>query len=342
MELNNTPREDSKVFISYSRKDISFAKSIVSHLIDHVGIVPWIDMSGIESGSQSFINELVKAIDSAEVIVFLLSHNSIQSPVAQQEVQYARNTGKRVCPVLIDTKECISGWFLFTFGVTNYIDYFNPREREKFFVDLRQWFGTSPNNPTAEIGMSQIEAEMMVAGLCIGATNHIPPENILDNYKSYLYLEPIDNWLAYYRIGHDLSKDCKDLEGGNEFAILAFSRSFECSFPEHQMNMKARAIIMRGAIKRRIEDYDGALQDTTIGLKIAKELDNAQYELEYAHYNLARIAIAKQDYRQCVTELSSVKALAPGFRYNSYIDSICRDYPELDLKDILPPLTTEQ
>ena len=325
--------KQSRIFISYSVKDISFAKSIVLHLKEETGIDPWIDLSGIMSGDK-FINVLVKAIDQADIVVFLLSHNSINSTFAQKEVQYANNTHKRLCPVLIDTKDCISGWFLFMFGETDYIDYFDPLKRNKFFDNIREWLGLEVQKKNIQIGMSDIEAEELSVSISVGASQNLPPEYLLLKYKDFLFRKPEDNWTVYFRIGSELAKNCREIEGGNEFAILAYSRAFECSFDSSCQNMKARALILRGSVKRRIGDLEGALQDLTIGEKMVAGLEKNDIEMELVSYNLAILSALNKDFEACKCQIANLKHYCRDYMLKSYLDSIIQvasDFPKSEI-----------
>lgn len=325
--------KQSQIFISYSRKDISLAKSIVSHITEETGIIPWIDLTGITSGDE-FTNVIIEAIDQAEIVVFLLSHNSIDSLFAKREVQYAYNKHKRLCPVLIDTKECISGWFLFMFGVTDYIDYYDPFQRNKFFDNLRGWMGLDAPQKKAQIGMSDVDAEMLSVSISVGASHHLPPEELVTVYRDFLFRMPVDNWVVYFRIGSELAKQCSDVEGGNEYAILAYSRALECSFEDRYQFMKARALIMRGSVKRRVDDLKGALQDVTIGMRIAEHLDKNNTELELASYNLAMIAAMNKDYEECKRQIGMLKQHCRDYMLKSYLNSIAQIAPDFPINEL--------
>lgn len=325
--------QQSRIFISYSRQDVSLAKSVVSHITEETGLDPWIDLSGIMSGDQ-FINALTNAIDQADIVVFLLSHNSINSSYAQREVQYAYNKQKRVCPVLIDTKDCISGWFLFMFGVTDCIDYFNPIERNKFFDNLRDLLGLKAPKQRAQIGLPDVDAEQLSVSLSVGASHHLPPDELVSLYRNFLFCKPVNNWNVYFRIGSELAKNCQEVEGGNEFAILAYSRAFECEFESKYQNMKARALIMRGSVKRRMSDLKGALQDVTIGKRMAEHLDNNKTEMELATYNLAMIAAINNDYEECKRQIEILKQCCRDFMLSSYLKSISKAAPEFPINEV--------
>ncbi len=98
----------SRLFISYSRKDLKEASDIVSRIQKEYGIDAWIDLKGIESGKQ-FISVIVSAIDDSYSVLFLLSSNSLQSAFCKNELTYAHLCGKRIFMLSIDGTQR-EGW----------------------------------------------------------------------------------------------------------------------------------------------------------------------------------------------------------------------------------------
>ena len=88
------------VFISYSRRDLQQVIAIRDDLKELSRIDSWIDLKGIESGEQ-FINVIIKAIDEAKVVLFMISEASMQSEYTKKEVMYAKNIGKKVVCVVL-------------------------------------------------------------------------------------------------------------------------------------------------------------------------------------------------------------------------------------------------
>ena len=130
----------AEIFISYSRKDISKAKKIKEEIEKITSVSCWMDLDGIESGSQ-FEDVIISAIDNARLVVFLLSDNSMQSKWTKDEVRYAYETKKKIIPVNIDN--CTpSGWFLFKFSGYDVIDYSEPHQKQKFYNDMSEWIGS--------------------------------------------------------------------------------------------------------------------------------------------------------------------------------------------------------
>ena len=114
----------NNIFISYSRRDFDEVKELYNTIKSRIkGINIWFDITGIESGDE-FDEKIINAIDNSEIVLFALSDNSINSKWTKDEVMYAKNTGKRVVPVLLKGGQ-LKGWFLFNFGRIDCIDLSN-------------------------------------------------------------------------------------------------------------------------------------------------------------------------------------------------------------------------
>ena len=94
----------AKVFISYSRKDIKFAKRLTGEL-KKSDLNFWIDWEGIPPTVDWWM-EIEKGIEEADIFLFLLSPDSSKSEVCQREIDHAVKNGKRLIPFVIrETKE---------------------------------------------------------------------------------------------------------------------------------------------------------------------------------------------------------------------------------------------
>ena len=133
-----------EVFISYSRRDLQQVIEIRDELKEVSQVDSWIDLKGIESGEQ-FVNVIIKAIEEAKVVLFMISETSMRSEYTKKEVMYAKNIGKKVVPVILDNSK-LSGWFLFEFGVVDYVNIHDSRQRQKFHENLRSWLGLEDND----------------------------------------------------------------------------------------------------------------------------------------------------------------------------------------------------
>jgi len=93
----------AKVFISYSRKDIDFAKRLTAEL-QKSEFDFWIDWEGIPP-TVDWWREIEKGIEEADAFLFLISPDSANSKFCRQEIDHAVKNGKRLLPLVIrDTK----------------------------------------------------------------------------------------------------------------------------------------------------------------------------------------------------------------------------------------------
>jgi len=88
------------VFISYSRKDIAFARLLYDSLKEHQ-LQTWIDWEDIPP-SADWLAEVYEAIEQADTFIFIISEHSVTSEVCGLEIQHAAAHGKRVIPVVVN------------------------------------------------------------------------------------------------------------------------------------------------------------------------------------------------------------------------------------------------
>ena len=126
------------VFISYSRRDYEDVNSFVALLQNRIpGLKCWFDLTGIESGDE-FGDKIVSAIDNSSHVLFMVSESSMESTWTKKEVTYAKNTGKRVIPILLKDSK-IKGWFLFEYGTVDSIDSTDSKQIDKLVNNLSKW-----------------------------------------------------------------------------------------------------------------------------------------------------------------------------------------------------------
>lgn len=137
------------VFISYSRKDFDEVSSLIEAVRTEIpDLSVWFDVTGIESGDE-FEDKIISAIDKSSYVLFALSENSLDSQWTKDEVMYARNTGKKVIPILLKGAQ-LKGWFLFKFGRIDCIDSSDEVQMKKLMRDLSRWVGLPLRNPGEE------------------------------------------------------------------------------------------------------------------------------------------------------------------------------------------------
>ncbi len=114
------PRDAVKdVFISYSRRDMAFARRLVDQLTD-LGLDSWVDWAGIPF-SAAWLEEIRSGIDEAQNFVFLITPDSLRSRVCHLEIEYARQTQKRIIPIFrreLDLQALDDFWNSVEWGAT--------------------------------------------------------------------------------------------------------------------------------------------------------------------------------------------------------------------------------
>jgi len=87
------------IFISYSRRNIDFARKIINRLMTYNKDV-WIDWEGIPLSAPNWWEEIKAGIESADSFIFIISPDSMASVVCNMELDYALELGKRVIPIV--------------------------------------------------------------------------------------------------------------------------------------------------------------------------------------------------------------------------------------------------
>ena len=93
----------SDLFISYSRKDIAYARLLHKALKEN-DLETWIDWQDIPPSSE-WLKEVYTAIEEANTFIFILSSSSALSEICILEIDHARKNNKRIVPIVIDDVE---------------------------------------------------------------------------------------------------------------------------------------------------------------------------------------------------------------------------------------------
>jgi hypothetical protein len=88
----------SDIFISYSRRDQAFVRSLHDRLAAEKREV-WVDWEDIPPSAE-WLAEIERAIESADTVVFVISPDSVQSKTCRHECDHAVKMGKRLVPVV--------------------------------------------------------------------------------------------------------------------------------------------------------------------------------------------------------------------------------------------------
>ena len=89
----------AKVFVSYSRKDIDFAKRLTVEL-QKSELDFWVDWEGIPP-TVDWWKQIEKGIEEADAFLFLISPDSAKSKVCGLEIDCAVKNGKRIIPIVV-------------------------------------------------------------------------------------------------------------------------------------------------------------------------------------------------------------------------------------------------
>lgn len=92
-----------QLFISYARADSRVVDQMVEQ-IEGAGHQVWIDRSGIQPGSQ-WSEIIVEAVESADLVLAILSINSVNSDNVRREIDLAVSAKKRIMPISIEEVE---------------------------------------------------------------------------------------------------------------------------------------------------------------------------------------------------------------------------------------------
>lgn len=123
----------SSIFISYSRKDEVFARRLAASLSD-MGVDVWIDVDDIPVGKK-WSSAIQRGLDSADLMILVISPDSMASQNVEDEWQYFLDNGKTVVPVLARPTK-----IHFQLNRVQYVD-FNSHEYPLAFEQLVRKLG---------------------------------------------------------------------------------------------------------------------------------------------------------------------------------------------------------
>ncbi len=130
------------VFISYARADDAKNSDNLNPIddittrLDQAGLSYWIDREGKYVG-ENYLREIEKGISSSEVVIFVLSKNSVNSKWAVREISLAAEEGLKIYQICLDNTPIPKGGGLrLALAGTDKIEYFDAKNREKRMSDL--------------------------------------------------------------------------------------------------------------------------------------------------------------------------------------------------------------
>lgn len=126
---------DHRIFISYARKDATFALQLANDLKSQ-GYKAWIDQVDIPPGAR-WDDEIKIALTESFSLIVVLSSSSVESQNVQDEVAYAIDRQKKIIPVKI--KDCETPFRLLRFQFIDFAkDYDTAFNRLMLALDQKQ------------------------------------------------------------------------------------------------------------------------------------------------------------------------------------------------------------
>ena len=126
----NTGQAKTKVFISYSRRDRTFADGL-ANLLEKKDIKVLIDRKDIIPG-EPWEPRIYNLINKADTVIFIITTASVSSPICKKEVAYADGLNKRFIPMLRGDPVDQSGQYLDVPEALARINYINATPNSDF------------------------------------------------------------------------------------------------------------------------------------------------------------------------------------------------------------------
>ena len=129
-----------KIFISYSRKDIDFARKLAGNL-EQAGYDVWWDLTDLRGGDD-WVRQIPAAIKDSQFVIVVLSPNSVVSEWVEKEYTQALSLRKKIIPVML-TAITVP----FALNTINYLN-FALGEYQDNFKKLLEALGFTGEPPT--------------------------------------------------------------------------------------------------------------------------------------------------------------------------------------------------
>ena len=135
------------IFLSYTRDDLTIVEKEIKPMLESIkGADCWFDFECIETGADSFKDEIIKGIEESFIFIFVMSQNVMSKDWPFKEFHHAeklknedKSSSRKVVWLKIDDAE-ISGHFAPYKGTfKDIISWNKPRELEKMKTDIRRW-----------------------------------------------------------------------------------------------------------------------------------------------------------------------------------------------------------
>lgn len=286
-------------FISYSRRDLNFAKKLYDALRQRRREA-WVDLEGIEP-SEEWLNKLYTAIDTSQVFVFVISDDSLRSSHCEDELRRALENNKKLIPILyreVDTAKVPPSiaklqWISFL-DESQFEARFDDliraidtdlewnREHTRLLVRAREWDQKNRDRSYALRGKDLRDAEQWLLG----------SGKSTDRQPSALQTEYIGASALLQKRSRNLL-----LAGVSAAAVIAAVLALVAFYQRHQAQENARQALSRLLASHATNDVDRNLNLTTL-LAIAGYQQAPTFEARQALWTVthARPHLAKYFY----------------------------------------------
>ena len=136
----------TKIFISYSRKDIDFARKLAGDL-EKAGYDVWWDLTDLRGGDD-WPRVIPAAIESSQFVIVVLSPNSAASDWVEKEYTQALSLRKKIIPIMLARTS-----IPFSLNTINYVD-FTGEDYAASLTNLLTTLGYSGEMPVAPVKTS--------------------------------------------------------------------------------------------------------------------------------------------------------------------------------------------
>ncbi len=156
----------AKVFISYSRKDLSFVEQLATDL-KKAGLDVWYDVSSLGGGARWRV-EIEAAIKNSQFVIVVLSPDSIASEWVEREFLFASKLERKIIPLMYRSCELTLNYL-----DLNYIDVQNENYDQNFDELLKALRAdeTKTASPVTEVKRPfKLKTEYVVAIIGSSAT----------------------------------------------------------------------------------------------------------------------------------------------------------------------------
>jgi formylglycine-generating enzyme required for sulfatase activity len=193
----------TQIFVSYSRKDLTFIERLAADLKKYQFKV-WYDLSNLEGGSRWY-KAIEQAIKDSQYVMVLLSPDAIASEWVNDEVAFARTHKKKIIPLYY--RPCELG---LVYVSLNYIDVQGQNYSANFDKILRALNVSTVGRdsiPTPPAAPKQSQAESLTYGNKLTLSNgmelmRVPAGEFImgDGKEKHTVDIPYDYWMGRYPV----------------------------------------------------------------------------------------------------------------------------------------------